>query len=225
MTTNVTDMNNEKVEENNNEKKIKALENTINGYTNLIFNNNNNNNSSTIDDLENIIESSLVRADELKALLNTVKNDSETATDVLLPQLAEHCKQLLRVFQVIDALAQVVSSLKKSAMELDTKLQKVQQVYELRHPSSLGRLFGKLLRSSSMDANVKEELPPMPKWEGSDFIEDTSIILKEARLKWLDSAATTTTIDNNNNDVGDDDKKSENINDGKKNSRSDSIDV
>ena len=79
MTTIVTDMNNEKVEENNNEKKIKALENTINGYTNLIFNNNNNNNSSTIDDLENIIESSLVRADELKALLNTVKNDSETA--------------------------------------------------------------------------------------------------------------------------------------------------
>ena len=224
MTTIVTDMNNEKVEENNNEKKIKALENTINGYTNLIFNNNNNNNSSTIDDLENIIESSLVRADELKALLNTVKNDSETATDVLLPQLAEHCKQLLRVFQVIDALAQVVSSLKKSAMELDTKLQKVQQVYELRHPSSLGRLFGKLLRSSSMDANVKEELPPMPKWEGSDFIEDTSIILKEARLKWLDSAATITTIDNNNNDAGDD-KKSENINDGEKNSRSDSIDV
>ena len=224
MTTIVTDMNNEKVEENNNEKKIKALENTINGYTNLIFNNNNNNNSSTIDDLENIIESSLVRADELKALLNTVKNDSETATDVLLPQLAEHCKQLLRVFQVIDALAQVVSSLKKSAMELDTKLQKVQQVYDLRHPSSLGRLFGKLLRSSSMDANVKEELPPMPKWEGSDFIEDTSIILKEARLKWLDSAATITTIDNNNNDAGDD-KKSENINDGEKNSRSDSIDV
>lgn len=191
MTTIVTDMNNEKVEENNNEKKIKALENTINGYTNLIFNNNNNNSSSTIDDLENIIESSLVRADELKALLNTVKNDSETATDVLLPQLAEHCKQLLRVFQVIDALAQVVSSLKKSAMELDTKLQKVQQVYDIRHPSSLGRLFGKLLRSSSMDTNVKEELPPMPKWEGSDFIEDTSIILKEARLKWLDSAAPT----------------------------------
>ena len=29
MTTIVTDMNNEKVEENNNEKKIKALENTI----------------------------------------------------------------------------------------------------------------------------------------------------------------------------------------------------
>jgi len=224
MTTIVTDMNNEKVEENNNEKKIKALENTIHGYTNLIFNSNNNNSSSTIDDLENIIESSLVRADELRALLNTVKNDSETATDVLLPQLAEHCKQLLRVFQVIDALAQVVSSLKKSAMELDTKLQKVQQVYELRHPSSLGRLFGKLLRSSSMDANVKEELPPMPKWEGSDFIEDTSIILKEARLKWLDSAATITTIDNNNNDAGDD-KKSENINDGEKNSRSDSIDV
>ena len=224
MTTIVTDMNNEKVEENNNEKKIKALENTIHGYTNLIFNSNNNNSSSTIDDLENIIESSLVRADELKALLNTVKNDSETATDVLLPQLAEHCKQLLRVFQVIDALAQVVSSLKKSAMELDTKLQKVQQVYDLRHPSSLGRLFGKLLRSSSMDANVKEELPPMPKWEGSDFIEDTSIILKEARLKWLDSAATITTIDNNNNDAGDD-KKSENINDGEKNSRSDSIDV
>ena len=224
MTTIVTDMNNEKVEENNNEKKIKALENTIHGYTNLIFNSNNNNSSSTIDDLENIIESSLVRADELRALLNTVKNDSETATDVLLPQLAEHCKQLLRVFQVIDALAQVVSSLKKSATELDTKLQKVQQVYELRHPSSLGRLFGKLLRSSSMDANVKEELPPMPKWEGSDFIEDTSIILKEARLKWLDSAATITTIDNNNNDAGDD-KKSENINDGEKNSRSDSIDV
>ena len=116
MTTIVTDMNNEKVEENNNEKKIKALENTIHGYTNLIFNSNNNNSSSTIDDLENIIESSLVRADELRALLNTVKNDSETATDVLLPQLAEHCKQLLRVFQVIDALAQVVSSLKKSAI-------------------------------------------------------------------------------------------------------------
>ena len=31
MPTIVTDMNNEKVEENNNEKKIKALENTING--------------------------------------------------------------------------------------------------------------------------------------------------------------------------------------------------
>ena len=94
-------------------------------YTDILFRGENN--ATTINNLENIIESSLVRADELKALLNNVKNDSQTATDVLLPQLAEHCKQLLRVFQVIDSLCHVVSMLPSSATELNEKLQKVQQ--------------------------------------------------------------------------------------------------
>ena len=84
-----------------------VFEKAISQYTNILFRGENN--ATTINNLENIIESSLVRADELKALLNNVKNDSQTATDVLLPQLAEHCKQLLRVFQVIDSLCQVVS--------------------------------------------------------------------------------------------------------------------
>eukprot|EP00943_MAST-04B_sp_MAST-4B-sp1_P004899 g4899.t1 len=186
--------NTEGLKSSHDSAKEVAFEKTMLGYTNLIFNNKTN--SSTIDELENIIESSLVRADELRALLNTVKNDCETATDVLLPQLVEHCGQLVRVFRVIDALEEVVSSLKSSATELNGKLDKVQKVYDLRHPSSLGRLFGKLARSSSLDNNVKEKMPPMPKWEGDEFIKDTSAILKEARLAWLDSASTITKEEN-----------------------------
>lgn len=163
-----------------------VFEKAISQYTNILFRGQNN--ATTINNLENIIESSLVRADELKALLNNVKNDSQTATDILLPQLAEHCKQLLRVFQVIDSLSEVVLMLKSSATELNEKLQKVQQVYDLRHPSSFGRFIGKLSRSSSMDKSLDDALPPMPKWEGSEFLQDTTPILKEARLKWLDSA-------------------------------------
>ena len=163
-----------------------VFEKAMISYTNILLRGENN--ATTINNLENIIESSLVRADELKALLNNVKNDSQTATDVLLPQLEEHCKQLLRVFQVIDSLCQVVSMLKSSATEINEKLQQVQQDYDLRHPSSFGRFIGKLSRSSSMDKSLDDALPPMPKWEGSDFLQDTTPILMEARLKWLDSA-------------------------------------
>ena len=64
-----------------------VFEKAMVSYTDILFRGENN--ATTINNLENIIESSLVRADELKALLNNVKNDSQTATDVLLPQLAE----------------------------------------------------------------------------------------------------------------------------------------
>ena len=189
-----------------------VFEKAMVSYTDILFRGENN--ATTINNLENIIESSLVRADELKALLNNVKNDSQTATDVLLPQLAEHCKQLLRVFQVIDSLCHVVSMLKSSATELNEKLQKVQQVYDLRHPSSFGRFIGKLSRSSSMDKSLDDALPPMPKWEGSDFLQDTTPILMEARLKWLDSAPQQQS-----------DEKSANVSSTGRSERQDSIDV
>ena len=104
-------------------------------------------------------------------------------------------------------------SLKSSATELNEKLQKVQQVYDLRHPSSFGRFIGKLSRSSSMDKSLDDALPPMPKWEGSDFLQDTTPILMEARLKWLDSAPQQS------------DEESANVSSIGRNKRQDSIDV
>ena len=146
--------------------------------------------SALMDEVDNILESSLVRADELNAIFQTVKAESNTATDVLLPQLSQHCQELTRMFEVIDALVAVVASLKCSAEELDSRLKKVQHIYDLRHPSGFDRLLGSVAGSMDSGKSSNPTGPPeMPPWDKDSFIADTSPIFKEARLRWLETGA------------------------------------
>ena len=144
--------------------------------------------SALMDEVDNILESSLVRADELNAIFQSVKAESNTATDILLPQLSQHCQELSRMFEVIDALVAVVVSLKGSAEELDSRLKKVQHIYDLRHPSGFDRLLGSMTGGMDVGNSSKPNGPPeMPPWDKENFIADTSPIFKEARLRWLES--------------------------------------
>ena len=158
----------------------KAISDAVAQYEGLFFQGH----GSAMDEVEDAIESSLVRIDELHSLFEIVKADAHTATHVLLPQLSVQCTHLLRVFKVIDSLVEVVEILKKSSKELDRRLKEVHRVYDIRNPTGLDKLLGSFSLGSG---GANKDTPDMPVWSDNSFLVDPMPILKEARLNWLES--------------------------------------